>query len=47
MKIINAEVQNYSTKEHSKDTYREEDDHSTESVVCNLEVVFAVEQKAT
>lgn len=45
MHIINAEVQNNGTEEHSKDAYREENDHSSESVVCYLEVVLSVQQE--
>lgn len=47
MQIINAEVQNNGTEKHSKDAYREENDHSQECVVCYFEVVLSVQQETT
>ena len=47
MQIINAEVQDNGTEEHSKDAYREENDHSPQGVVGNLEIVFTVQKETT
>lgn len=40
-------MQNNRTKEHTKDTNREENRHSTESVVGNLKIILSIQKKTT
>lgn len=46
MQVVNAEVKDDRAEEHTKDANSEENNHSPQSVVGNLEVVFAVQKEA-
>ena len=46
MQIIDAEMKNNRTEEHSEYTNGEEDNHSPHRVVSDLKIVLAVQQKA-
>ena len=45
MQIVDAEVKDDRTEEHTKDANGEEDNHSPQGVVGNFEVVFAIQQE--
>lgn len=45
MQIIDAEMKNNRTEEHSEYTNGEEDNHSPHRVVSDLKIVLAIQQK--
>ena len=47
MQVVNTEMKNDRTEEHSEYANGEKNSHSPHSVISDLKVIFAVQQKTT